>query len=904
MSDNNYDADNIQELEGLDGVRMRPGMYIGSTSKRGLHHMVQEVVDNSVDEAMAGYAETINVTMHRDGSVSVEDNGRGIPIEDKNGEPAINVIMTSIHAGGKFDSDAYEFSGGLHGVGVSVVNALSTKLIAEIKKNGFLWKQVFENGEPQGIEKIRELDQNESSGTTIRFWPSDDAFETTDFDYNSLRSRIENLSYLNPGILFTLEEESDNDSEKRSEEFYFEEGISEFVEHLNEGREAVHTEVIRMEKGPVDTKQNEKIAVDVALQYTDSTDSSIYSFANNIDTTDGGSHETGFKTSLTRIINKYAEDHNLLDEIDGERLGGEIVREGLTAVISIMHSEPQFEGQTKTKLGNSDARGVVSRLVSDKLTKYLEKHPDTAESIANKSVQAYKAKQAAQKAEKLERKTATTNTRLPGKLADCQKGTDPKDGELFVVEGDSAGGCFTGDTEIALASGNSMTFRDLVKEYDNGNRHHCYTVDKDGRIQIGEIKNPRITEENADLVKVKLSNGDIIECTPDHKFMLRDGSYCEAENLEPKDSLMPLYRKESDTGKYGSIGSREMIKQPVMNGLWEFTHLLDDRHNVSDKLYDDIEEAEELSKDRTVSFNQTQYNNTLAYMKRVLDEEGSLERYDDRRSENSDQDILTFNKTIERFFGDKEELIQTVKSYNHRVSSVEYIERSEDVYDIEVPKTHNFALESGVFVHNSAKQARNPENQAILPLRGKILNVEKNRLNRILEHDQIQNLITALGTGIDDEFNIDDLRYHTIILFVDADVDGAHIKTLLLTFLFRYMPELLENGHVYAAKSPLYRIKYKGRTYDSMTEKEREKIVEEKCNGDPDNVQRFKGLGEMNPQQLWDATMDPEERRLQRITIDDAAKADRIFSVLMGSQVEPRREFIRDNSDEADWIDI
>ena len=1077
MSENNYDADNIQELEGLDGVRMRPGMYIGSTNKRGLHHMVQEVVDNSVDEAMAGYADTINVIMHNDGSVSVEDNGRGIPIEDKNGEPAINIIMTSIHAGGKFDSDAYEFSGGLHGVGVSVVNALSTKLIANIKKNGFLWKQVFENGEPQGIQKIRELDEDESSGTTIRFWPSDDAFETTDFEYNSLRSRIENLSYLNPGILFTLEEKSDDDSKEKYEEFYFEEGISEFVEHLNEGREAIHTEVIRMEKGPIDTEQNEKMAVDIALQYTDSTDSSIYSFANNIDTADGGSHETGFKTALTRIINKYAEDHNLLDEIDGERLSGEIVREGLTAVISIMHSEPQFEGQTKTKLGNSDARGVVSRLVSDKLTKYLEEHPDTAESIANKSIQAYKAKQAAEKAEQLERKTATTNTRLPGKLADCQKGTEPKDGELFVVEGDSAGGCFTGDTEIALASGDSISFKELVKEYKNGNKHYCYTVDENGQIQIGEIKNPRITKQNADLVKVKLSNGDIIECTPDHKFMLRGGSYCKAENLEPDDSLMPLYRKESDSNESGiTIDGYEMVKQPIMNSFWEFTHLLADRYNVRNELYNDLEgdhkhhidfdkknnrpsnikrlskedhlelhrehieetlhceevfeklkdlkqseefremmsqrmqedetvellreqaieqwedeeykeymaeawmnfyennpeyrqrvkerlteeaqkywddeehrkeqsnrieeyyennpeavdarqeEAEELWDDeelrewrsektenqwteefrenRMESYNQTYYENTMPYMKKVLDEEGSLENYDDLRSEKNDPNVLTLDTTIEKFFSDKEELVQTVKSYNHRVDSVEYIEKSEDVYDIEVPNTHNFALESGVFVHNSAKQARNPENQAILPLRGKILNVEKNRLNKILEHDQIQNLITALGTGINDEFNLDDLRYHTIIMFVDADVDGAHIKTLLLTFLFRYMPELLENGHVYAAKSPLYRIRYKGETYDAMTDKEREEIIEQKCNGNPDNVQRFKGLGEMNPQQLWDATMDPEQRRLQRITIDDAAKADRIFSVLMGSQVEPRREFIRENSDEADWIDI
>lgn len=640
MSEDNYGADNIQELEGLDAVRKRPGMYIGSTNSRGLHHMVQEVVDNGVDEAMAGYADQIDVVVHEDGSVSVKDNGRGIPVDDKDGEPAVNVIMTSIHAGGKFDSDAYAVSGGLHGVGVSVVNALSNKLVAEITRDGYQWRQVFKDGEPQGIERLGEA-EGEETKSTVRFWPSEDTFETTDFKYKKLRSRLENLAYLNPDVEFTIEDR--REEETKSDTYLFERGIGEFVEHLNEGRESLHEDVVRI-RGEERTEQEEQVAVDIALQYTDSTDTSMYSFANNIETPDGGEHETGFKTSLTRVINGYAEDRGMLEAVDGDRLGGNIVREGLTAVISVKHSEPQFEGQTKAKLGNRDARGVVSGMVTEELTKHLEEHPDMAEAIVNKAVKAFKAKRAAQKAEELERKSATTSTRLPGKLSDCQKGTSPEDGELFVVEGDSAGG--------------------------------------------------------------------------------------------------------------------------------------------------------------------------------------------------------------------------------------------------------------------SAKQARNPENQAILPLRGKILNVEKNRLSKILEHDQIQNMITALGTGIDDEFDIEDLRYHTIIMFVDADVDGAHIKTLLLTFIFRHMPELLENGHVYAVKSPLYRIRNNGKTYDAMTDAEREEIVENKCNGSADNVQRFKGLGEMNPQQLWDTTMDPEERRLERITIDDAAKADRIFSVLMGSQVEPRREFIRENSDEADWIDI
>jgi len=645
MSEKSYGADNITKLEGLDAVRKRPGMFIGSTSKKGLHHMIQEVVDNSVDEALSDYADNINVTIHEDGSVSVQDNGRGIPVDDKDGQPVINMIMTDIHAGGKFDSDAYAMSGGLHGVGVSVVNALSTKLETVIKRDGYVWKQVFIKGEPQGLERVRELTQEDETGSKVTFWADPDAFETVDYDFEVIRGRLENLAYLNPGVTFTIQD--NRPEESLYESYQFDTGISAFVEHLNEAREPITQDIIRS-KGESDTDDGNKVMVDVAFQYTTSTqqsDASIFSFANNIETSSGGTHETGFKTAITRVVNSYAEKHNLLDEIGGERMGGSLVREGLTAVISVKHSDPQFEGQTKTKLGNANVRGVVSSIVTREFNKYLEEHPDDAEAIVMKAVNAYKAKKAAKKAEELtRRKSATVNTRLPGKLSDCQKGTPAEDAEIFIVEGDSAGG--------------------------------------------------------------------------------------------------------------------------------------------------------------------------------------------------------------------------------------------------------------------SAKQARDPENQAILPLRGKILNVEKNRLNKILEHDQIQNIITALGTGIDDEFDIDDLRYNTIVLFVDADVDGAHIKTLMLTFIFRHMPELLENGHVYAAKSPLYRIRYKGETYDAMTEADRERIVNNKCNGNPDNVQRFKGLGEMNPEQLWDTTMNPTQRRLEQITIQDAAKADRIFSILMGSKVGPRRDFIRENAGEVEWIDI
>ncbi len=644
MSSQEYNEDQIESYESLEAVRQLPGMYIGSTNEDGLHHMAYEIIDNSVDEAIAGHCDKIIVRIHNDNSISVEDNGRGIPVGDKDGEPAINKILTGLHVGGKFNQDAYKVSGGLHGVGVSVVNALSTSLVATVKRDGFVWEQKFDKGEPQGLVKGRELKTDEDTGTKIRFWPDNEIFETTDFTFDTLRGRLENMAYLNPEIRTIITDERNEDIKR--EEYYFENGISEFIEHLNEGREPLHRDIIRMQ-GEETTEEGDNISVDIAMQYTTGTqksDDSIFSFANNIETPHGGTHETGFKIAVTRVINSYAVDNNMFSDIEVDRISGSLVREGLTAVISIMHSDPQFEGQTKGKFGNRNARSVVSGIVSEYLEQFLEEHPDIAERIIYKIIEAYEAQQAAKQAEKLTRKSATTNTTLPGKLSDCQKGTPASDAELFIVEGDSAGG--------------------------------------------------------------------------------------------------------------------------------------------------------------------------------------------------------------------------------------------------------------------SAKLARNPETQAVLPLRGKILNVEKNRLDKILEHDQIRNIITALGTGIDDEFNIDDIRYETIILFLDADVDGAHIKTLILAFIFRHMPELLKEGYVYAAKPPLYRIRYKGETYDAMTDQERDEIVENVCNGNPDKIQRFKGLGEMNPDQLWETTMNPDNRILEQITIQDAIKADKMFSVLLGSKVQPRKKFIQENATEAEWIDI
>ena len=636
--DSEYSAGQIQVLEGLEAVQKRPAMYIGSTDGRGLHHLVYEVVDNSIDEALAGHCDTIEVRINEDGSVAITDDGRGIPVDthEEYERPAVEVIMTVLHAGGKFDSKSYQVSGGLHGVGVSVVNALSKWLEVEIKRDGAVWRHRFDHGEPdENIKRVRDMKPGEETGTEIRFWPDDEIFETTDFEYSTLESRLRELAFLNPGVEIAIRDErADEDAESV---FEYEGGIREFVAYLNETRDVLHDDVVYVEDDAND------IHVEIAMQATAGVQGSIHAFANNINTREGGTHLTGFKTALTRVINDYATSNNLLSDLDGT-LKGDDIREGLTAVISIKHPDPQFEGQTKTKLGNSEVRGIVEGAVHEELATYLEEHPDTAEAIVSKAVEAAKARKAAKKAEELtRRKSALESTSLPGKLADCRE-RNPEDAELFITEGDSAGG--------------------------------------------------------------------------------------------------------------------------------------------------------------------------------------------------------------------------------------------------------------------SAKQGRNPEFQAILPIRGKILNVEKHRLDRILENNEIRNLITAIGTGIGDEFDIEDSRYHKVILLCDADVDGAHIRTLLLTFLYRHMTPLIEAGYVYAAQPPLYRIRYGGETYDAMTEAEREEVVADVCDGDPDQVQRFKGLGEMNPEQLWETTMDPDNRILKRITVEDAAAADRMFSVLMGDAVGPRKQFIKDHAEEAEWIDI
>ena len=671
-----YDASSITILEGLEAVRKRPGMYIGSTGVRGLHHLVWEVVDNSVDEAMAGYADRVDVTLLADGGVEVVDNGRGIPVEmHPSGAPTVQVVMTQLHAGGKFDSDSYAVSGGLHGVGISVVNALSTRVEADIKRDGKHWYQNFKMAVP---DELVEGGNARGTGTTIRFWPDAEIFETVDFNYDTISRRLQEMAFLNKGLTITLTDQRASDEEleleaiaeegdtaalvdgdsfddtvetapdvkkKREKKvtFYYPDGLIDYVNYLNKSKTAIHPTIIGFDQ------KGDGLEAEVAMQWNGSYKESVHTFANTINTHEGGTHEEGFRAALTSLMNRYAREHKLLKDKE-PNLTGDDCREGLAAVVSVRVADPQFEGQTKTKLGNTEVKGFVQRAVNENLSDWFDANPAEAKAIVNKAVSSSQARQAARKARDLvRRKSATDLGGLPGKLADCRS-KDPSKSELFIVEGDSAGG--------------------------------------------------------------------------------------------------------------------------------------------------------------------------------------------------------------------------------------------------------------------SAKGGRDSMYQAILPLRGKILNVEKARMDRVLKNAEVQAIITALGTGINDEFDIAKLRYHKIVLMADADVDGQHIATLLLTLLFRFMPQLVEDGHVYLANPPLYKLKWaKGEPGYAFSDAERDKLLAEgleenrKINKD-DGIQRYKGLGEMNASELWETTLDPNTRILRRVDLEDAQRADELFSILMGDDVSARRSFITRRAKDVRFLDV
>ncbi|MEY3221492.1 MAG: hypothetical protein RLZZ203_348 [Cyanobacteriota bacterium] len=1074
-----YSADQIQVLEGLEAVRKRPGMYIGTTGPRGLHHLVYEVVDNSVDEALAGHCTHVEVDINADGSVTVTDDGRGIPtdIHPKTGKSALETVLTVLHAGGKFGGGGYKVSGGLHGVGISVVNALSEFVEVTVWRDKKVHTQRYERSFPV-TELVAKPYKEDRTGTSITFKPDTQIFTTSiEFDYITLSGRLRELAYLNAGvrIIFTDHRlEILKSDTPRIETYEYKGGIKEYIAYMNREKQPLHEEIIYVQG------ERNNVQVEVALQWcTDAYTDNVLGFANNIRTIDGGTHLEGLKAVLTRTLNAIARKRNKIKENESN-LSGEHVREGLTAVISVKVPDPEFEGQTKTKLGNTEVRGIVDSFVGEVLTEYLDFHPGVADSILDKAIQAYKAAEAARHARELvRRKSVLESSPLPGKLADCSS-RDPAESEIYIVEGDSAGGCFHGDTLVALADGRSLSFKEIVAEQALGKEHFCYTIRNNGTIGIERIINPRMTKANAEVIKVTLDNGETIVCTPDHRFMLRDGSYKQAALLTPDDSLMPLYRQISDISNPGiTIDGYEMVWNPRSDS-WLFTHTLADWYNrylgvyqltdeehchhldfnkrnnnptnlqrlsteahlalhrahvektlhrqdaieksrktrqseefrakMSQRMqqpetrqilseqakeqwqdeayqsymlgkwrefYDNNEtyrqenherlnqaqqdywsdEANRLAQSQRVSayfannpqaretqsllakeqwenkallawrrektqqqwtpefraqrqaaLQQTYYRKTIAVLKQIEIEQGRLDLdvYNAYRKQTKDKTLLRFDSFCQRYFDGNPALAsEAVANYNHRIVSIERLTEQVDVYDIEVPKTHNFALASGVFVHNSAKQGRDRRTQAILPLRGKILNIEKTDDAKIYKNNEIQALITALGLGVKgEEFNSSQLRYHHVVLMTDADVDGAHIRTLLLTFFYRYQRALIEQGFIYIACPPLYKVE-RGKNYQyCYSERELQQHLGTLPSNANYTIQRFKGLGEMMPEQLWTTTMNPETRTLKRVEIEDAAEADRIFTILMGDRVAPRREFIETYGSKLNLTDL
>jgi len=1081
-----YTEENIKYLEPREHVRLRPGMYVGGTDLRALHHLIYEVVDNSIDEVLAGRCDRVEIVLHDDGSVTVADNGAGIPVGMNKdlGISTLEGVMTKIGMGGKFDSNAYKVSGGLHGVGVSAVNALSSEFVATIHRNGHVWRQVYNEGLPStDVEKIRPLEDGEGTGTIQRFIPDFSIMDQTPFNYHTLATRFREMAFVTRNVTIALRDERVKPI-PREITFYFEGGVASFVKHLNRNRKPLH-DVVYAEREIEYIDKQEKpysVGVEVAFQYSDSATTTELAFTNTINTPDGGTHITGMRSAITSVLNRYARKQGILKEKDTNFSGNDTL-EGLTAIVSVKHPDPQFESQTKVKLLNAEVQGAVSQVVSEALQDFMELNSREARRIIDKCMTSKRAREAARKARDLVRTgpSLLESSTLPGKLADCsQRG---ENAEIYIVEGDSAGGCFSGDTLIALADGRAISFEEMVAEQAEGKEHFIYTIRHDGKIGLERALHARVTKRNAKVIRLTLDNGEVITCTPDHRFMLRDGSYKAAQDLRPNDSLMPLYRKFSDKMQPRiTIDGYEMVWDP-RSDTWLFTHMLADwynrwqgvyneedgdhchhvdfnklnnnptnlvrmtatahldlhrrhvsrtlhrpdviakgialrksksfreamsermrepetrailseqaqaqwqddaykaymkgkwqefyqsneeyrkqnaeqlylaqeeywsdeanrqaraeqvrdyfvnnpeaRANLSDKAREQWQDetlrewraettrkqwTPEFREKRKAALRETYYRKTLAALKKVVVEHGELdiEAYRALRVETKDKSLLKFDTFCERYFeGEAARAHEAVLNYNHRIVRTEVVAETMDVYDIEVPGTHNFALASGVFVHNSAKQGRDRHFQAILPLRGKILNTERARLDKILDNNEVKALISALGTGIHDDFDVSKLRYGRVIIMTDADVDGSHIRTLLLTFFFRHMQSLIQEGHLYIAQPPIYRLRQGKKidyVYPRAGRNDAQLLDEALKNYDkiPD-IQRYKGLGEMNPDQLWETTMDPENRTLLQVTIEDAADADQIFDMLMGASVPPRKRFIQTNAKQVKNLDI
>ena len=732
-----YHAGKIQVLKGLEAVRRRPGMYIGSTGARGLHHLVYEVVDNSIDEAMAGYCDRVEVTIHPDNSVTVRDNGRGIPIDVHPTEkiPGVEVAMTMLHAGGKFDHASYKVSGGLHGVGVSVVNALSESLEVVVEREGKVYRQRYERGIK--ATELEAIGKTRSTGTTVTFKPDTKVFTELEFIYDTLSTRMRELAFLNKGVTIVFRDEREDG---REETYLYKGGIVEFVKWLNASKKPLHKDVLAVEQ------TREDVVVELALQYNDSYSETVFTFVNNINTHEGGTHLTGFKSALTRTLNAHADRNNLLKKGDSPFTGDD-VREGLTAVLSVKVMEPQFEGQTKTKLGNSEVQGIVASVVNEQLGSWLEENPGAARAIIEKALSAARAREAARKARELVRKkSALEGGILPGKLADCAI-DNPELAEIFLVEGESAGGCLAGDTLVPLASGIKKTMLQLAEDWKRGVQHYGFASSDAGDIRIVPLYEPRLTKRRARLVEVELSNGERLRCTPDHPFRLRDGSYRPAIELGPGDSLMPFKTR---------LTTEKELPRPGYEMVW--------------------------------------MNGERRGRRSQIEVPGGY----DAVGLGTAPTALRCDTLAEEDFNDSETPWDVSANVNCKVVRVRQLSERADVYDLTVDVYQNFALGVGVFVHNSAKQGRDRNFQAILPLRGKILNTEKARIDKILSNEEIRAIAVAIGTGLSgEEFDLSAARYRKIIamsVHSDDDILVRNEKGVRLTKIGSFIDGALEGS--------------------------------------------------------------------------------------------------------------
>ena len=1126
---NTYAAKDIQVLEGLEAVRRRPGMYVGGTDLKALHHLVYEVVDNAIDEALAGYCDEITVTIHPDSSVSVVDNGRGIPVDihPEKKKSALEVVMTILHAGGKFGGGGYKVSGGLHGVGVSAVNALSEWCEAEVCKDGQVYYQRYERGIPQEPVKVIGDCDNSARGTKITFCFDRTIFkdETLDFRFDTLLQRFREMAFVARRVKIRMEDERGGEIGKPTREmtFYFEGGITSFVRYINRSKVALHT-LMYVEKDV------DGMGVETAIQYTDAYSESVLSFANTINTIDGGAHMTGLRSALTRVINDYARRNNMLKDAD-TNFSGDDTREGLTAIVSVKVPDPQFESQTKVKLMNPEVQTAVTQVVGEAFNRFMDENPTAARAIISKCLTSARARDAARKARDLViRKSALESMTLPGKLADCSERNGGRT-ELFIVEGDSAGGCLVGDTRIALASGICKTIRQLSEDWALGIQHYGFATNESGDVRIVPLVEPRLTKRQASLVEVELDNGERILCTPDHPFRLRDGSYRPASELNEGDSLMPFKTRLTEAGelpaaKYAmvwmngrgewnhvhhladlynlltsvytrkagnvrhhkdfhklnndprniqrmfwqahtrlhaehaseTIGKswqdpafrerklkqlseqaiqqwqdpdyrrfmservklqrqNEELNQKLLEGFqtWfaslspeaynEYCHKMrefqaaywskpEHRLQQADRTRQYFQEHPEARTQRSEAANRQWEDEELrAWRSEKTRQQWNTEGFRQQHSEQvhawwqehpehadkivaarkrdwQDEEVrnriqqglsnwrestsveergsgirnghqlkallllntiikegqavqaigeayeslrlqtaptaLSYQRLLkERYAGDEQKLLEAARNVNCKVVAVRTLSETADVYDITVDVYHNFALDSGVFVHNSAKQGRDRHFQAILPLRGKILNTERARLDKILGNNEVKALISALGTGVGETFDVKNLRYGRVMIMTDADVDGAHIRTLLLTFFFRYMQPLIDQGHLFIAQPPLYRLSFKNQERYVFSDAEKDQAIREMSpNKEKVALQRYKGLGEMNPLQLWETTMNPEKRVILQVGIEDAAAADRTFDMLMGAAVPPRNRFITTHAKDVINLDV